>query len=92
MGPGAAERPRRNGRTSAVPPTNNLLQLAFGYNGLGRLDGDETGSVAAGWRRRRQAARFGGSTGILRLFGSEFGGQISWLLPAALISLVAMLW
>ena len=28
----------------------------------------------------------------MRLFQSEFGGQISWLLPAALISLGAMLW
>ena len=37
-------------------------------------------------------ASFGGATGILRLFHSEFGGQISWLLPAALISLAAMAW
>ena len=29
---------------------------------------------------------------MLRLFQSEFGGQISWLLPAALISLAAMAW
>ena len=28
----------------------------------------------------------------MRLFHSEFGGQISWLLPAALISLAALLW
>ena len=28
----------------------------------------------------------------MRLFHSEFGGQISWLLPAALISLAAMAW
>ena len=35
---------------------------------------------------------FGGATGLLRLFHTEFGGQISWLLPAALISLAAMLW
>src|SRR6202012_3361504 len=35
---------------------------------------------------------FGGSTGIPRLFGWEFGGQISWLLLAALIALAALLW
>jgi hypothetical protein len=29
---------------------------------------------------------------VIRLFQSEFGGQISWLLPAALIALVAMVW
>jgi 4-amino-4-deoxy-L-arabinose transferase-like glycosyltransferase len=33
-------------------------------------------------------ANFSGSPGILRLFNSLMGGQISWLLPAALISLV----
>ena len=29
---------------------------------------------------------------MFRLFRSEFGGQVSWLLPAALIALVAMVW
>jgi 4-amino-4-deoxy-L-arabinose transferase-like glycosyltransferase len=75
----AADRPYFGGSTD-----NNILQLAIGYNGLGRLDGSETGSIGGGG--------FGGSTGIFRLFQTEFGGQISWLLPAALISLAAMVW
>ena len=79
----AADRPYFGGSTN-----NNILQLAIGYNGLGRLDGDETGSVGGGGG----GSAFGGSTGILRLFHSEFGGQTSWLLPAALISLAAMSW
>ena len=84
----AADRPYFGGSTN-----NNILQLAIGYNGLGRLTGNETGSIGGGGRRgRRQGASFGGATGILRLFQSEFGGQISWLLPAALISLAAMAW
>jgi 4-amino-4-deoxy-L-arabinose transferase-like glycosyltransferase len=60
---------------------NSILELTFGYNGFGRLTGDETGSVGSNgnW----------GATGIGRMFNSEFGGQISWLLPAALILLVA---
>jgi 4-amino-4-deoxy-L-arabinose transferase-like glycosyltransferase len=65
---------------------NSFLELTFGYNGLGRLNGDETGSVGGGggggtgqW----------GETGWDRMFNSEIGGQISWLLPAALILLVA---
>ena len=33
-----------------------------------------------------------GQAGLFRLFGSEMGGQISWLIPAALIALVAGLW
>ena len=81
----AADRPYFGGSTN-----NNILQLAIGYNGLGRLTGDETGSIGGGGNG--QGASFGGATGILRLFQSEFGGQISWLLPAALISLGAMLW
>ena len=35
---------------------------------------------------------FGGATGITRLFQSDMGSQISWLLPAALIALAALLW
>ena len=89
-----ADRPYFGGSTN-----NNILQLAIGYNGLGRLTGDETGSIGAGNRQGAGNGQgggggtsFGGATGILRLFHSEFGGQISWLLPAALISLAAMLW
>ena len=80
----AADRPYVGGST-----TNSILQLAIGYNGLGRLTGSETGSVGG---RGGGGGGFGGATGITRLFSSEFGGQISWLLPAALISLAGMLW
>ncbi|WP_207127836.1 ArnT family glycosyltransferase [Actinocatenispora comari] len=37
-------------------------------------------------------AMFGGATGPLRMFSDTFGTQISWLLPAALLALVAGLW
>ena len=82
----AADRPYFGGSTS-----NSILQLTIGYNGLGRLTGNETGSVSPGGGGG-QGASFGGATGIFRLFHSEFGGQITWLLPAALISLAAMAW
>jgi 4-amino-4-deoxy-L-arabinose transferase-like glycosyltransferase len=80
----AADRPYFGGSTN-----NNILQLAIGYNGLGRLDGNETGSIGGGGA---QGSGFGGATGLLRLFHSEFGGQISWLLPAALICLAGLAW
>ena len=73
---------------------NSILNLIFGYNGFGRITGDETGSVVGG----RTVGTGGGgsmwgSTGITRLFGSEMGTQISWLLPAALVFMVAaLLW
>ena len=77
----AADRPYIGGSQN-----NSVLELVFGYNGFGRLTGDEVGSVGGapggGW----------GSTGLTRLFGSEFGGQAAWLLPAALLALGALLW
>ncbi|MEV6051680.1 glycosyltransferase family 39 protein [Streptomyces sp. NPDC052107] len=69
---------------------NSFLELTFGYNGLGRINGDETGSVGGGGGRTG-SGRWG-ATGWDRMFNSEIGGQISWLLPAALILLVAGLW
>ncbi|WP_330338998.1 ArnT family glycosyltransferase [Streptomyces sp. NBC_00557] len=69
---------------------NSFLELTFGYNGLGRINGDETGSVGGGGGAGG-SGRWG-ATGWDRMFDSEIGGQISWLLPAALILLVAGLW
>ncbi|MEU0179758.1 glycosyltransferase family 39 protein [Streptomyces sp. NPDC006207] len=69
---------------------NSFLSLTFGYNGLGRITGDETGSVGGGGGPNG-GGRWG-ETGWGRLFGSDMGGQIAWLLPAALVLLVAGLW
>jgi 4-amino-4-deoxy-L-arabinose transferase-like glycosyltransferase len=66
--------------------TNSILELTLGYNGLGRLTGNETGSVGGGIGNRS----WGGATGLQRLFGGEFGSQISWLLPAALLAIVVL--
>ncbi|MET8134854.1 glycosyltransferase family 39 protein [Streptomyces sp. NPDC005251] len=65
---------------------NSFLELTFGYNGLGRINGDETGSVGGGGGG---GTGMWGETGWNRMFNSEIGSQISWLLPAALILLVA---
>jgi 4-amino-4-deoxy-L-arabinose transferase-like glycosyltransferase len=80
----AADRPYIGGSTS-----NSVLQLALGYNGLGRLDGNETGSVGFGGGAGPQ---FSGSAGLTRLFAADMGGQVSWLLPAALIGLASLAW
>ncbi|MEW2514972.1 glycosyltransferase family 39 protein [Streptomyces sp. NPDC046870] len=66
---------------------NSFLELTFGYNGLGRLNGEETGSVGGGGGAG--GSGMWGETGWDRMFDSGTGGQISWLLPAALILLVA---
>jgi 4-amino-4-deoxy-L-arabinose transferase-like glycosyltransferase len=80
----AAGRPYIGGSTG-----NSILQLTFGYNGFGRLDGNEAGSVGFG---NGSAPSFGGPARLTRLFGAEMGGQISWLIPAALVALAALLW
>ncbi|MEU9112958.1 glycosyltransferase family 39 protein [Streptomyces sp. NPDC048483] len=67
---------------------NSFLELTFGYNGFGRISGNETGSVGGGGGGGRGGGGWG-ETGITRLFSADMGGQISWLLPAALILLVA---
>lgn len=58
---------------------NSFLSVTFGYNGIGRISGNETGSVGGGngW----------GTTGLGRMFSSSIGGQISWLIPSAFILL-----
>jgi 4-amino-4-deoxy-L-arabinose transferase-like glycosyltransferase len=66
---------------------NDLISLVFGYNGFGRLTGNESGSVGG---FGALGSRWG-LTGWNRLFNSQFGGQISWLIPAAVILLGASL-
>jgi hypothetical protein len=81
----ASSRPYIGGSTD-----NSVLNLIFGYNGFGRIDGNESGSVVGGGGQGRAGAW--GPTGIARLFGSEMGTQISWLLPAALVFMCALVW
>ncbi|HEY4331127.1 MAG TPA: glycosyltransferase family 39 protein [Ilumatobacteraceae bacterium] len=76
----ASWRPYVGGSTN-----NSELNLIFGYNGLGRVTGNETGSVVGGGRGGGGGNSMWGPTGWTRMFNSDFGGQASWLIPAALI-------
>jgi 4-amino-4-deoxy-L-arabinose transferase-like glycosyltransferase len=58
----------------------SIWNLIFGYNGLGRIFGENGGGGGAS---------FGGSPGLARLFNTEVGGQIAWLMPLAAVGLVA---
>jgi 4-amino-4-deoxy-L-arabinose transferase-like glycosyltransferase len=77
---------------------NSLLQLAFGYNGIERIAGNEGGGPGGGGPGGHGGPGggmnlfFGGNPGITRLFGPSMGVEASWLLPAALIGLVAGFW
>ncbi|WP_446225278.1 glycosyltransferase family 39 protein [Nocardia sp. IBHARD005] len=66
---------------------NSIIELTLGYNGLGRLNGNETGSVGPGGALPAGGNGLWGSTGITRMFESAQGGQIAWLIPAALLAL-----
>jgi 4-amino-4-deoxy-L-arabinose transferase-like glycosyltransferase len=80
----AADRPYIGGSTD-----NNPLELAFGYNGLGRLFGGD-GNMSGGGGAA--GSSFGGAAGLQRLFSGEFGLEISWLLPAAVVLLAGAIW
>ncbi|MBT2534544.1 glycosyltransferase family 39 protein [Arthrobacter sp. ISL-48] len=115
---------------------NSILELTFGYNGLGRITGSGEGGggmpgfgaggmpdvgagggmpgfgaggmpdVGAGGGMPDIGAGggmpdigagggiagFGGTAGIDRMFGTSFGSEVSWLLPASLLLLAAGLW
>lgn len=68
---------------------NSIIELTLGYNGLGRLNGNETGSVGPGGELPPGGNGMWGETGIARMFDHAQGGQIAWLIPAALVALVA---
>lgn len=59
--------------------TDSFLELTFGYNGFGRLTGDEVGSVVPGATGGSAQGGMWGETGIFRLFSSGFNDQITWL-------------
>lgn len=71
----AADRPWVSGTSD-----NSILSLIFGYNGLGRVEGQSGGPGGGG------GTMFGGTPGPLRLLNSALGGQAGWLLGFALIS------
>jgi 4-amino-4-deoxy-L-arabinose transferase-like glycosyltransferase len=58
---------------------DSIVELALGYNGLGRLTGNEPGGLG----------NMNFDVGWDRLFGTAMGLDIAWLLPAAVICLAA---
>lgn len=92
----ASERPYMAGSEG-----NSFLELTFGYNGLGRITGSGGGAPGGAPGGGLGGAPggglggnvgFGGAAGITRMFGASFGGEVSWMLPSALILLAAGLW
>jgi 4-amino-4-deoxy-L-arabinose transferase-like glycosyltransferase len=76
----AADRPWVSGTSD-----NSVLSLIFGYNGLGRVEG-QTGGPAGGG-----SGLFGSTPGPLRLLNNALGGQAGWLLGFAVVSALGIL-
>ncbi|MER6575309.1 glycosyltransferase family 39 protein [Nonomuraea sp. NPDC001023] len=72
----AASRPYVGGSTD-----NTVRDLVIGYNGLGRIFGQDRAGGGPG------GANFGGQAGAGRLFNDVMAGQISWLLPFCAVAL-----
>jgi 4-amino-4-deoxy-L-arabinose transferase-like glycosyltransferase len=58
---------------------NSIVELALGYNGFGRLTGNEPGGLG----------NMNFDVGWGRLLGTGMGAYIAWMLPAALVCLIA---
>ncbi|HYM84622.1 MAG TPA: glycosyltransferase family 39 protein, partial [Candidatus Dormibacteraeota bacterium] len=98
----ASSRPYIGGSTR-----NSVLDLIFGYDGLGRIFGifgfgpGPAGPSAAGAAGQvgggpagpsGAGGGFGGAPGLLRMFNDRFAGQIAWFLPASVCGLAAGIW
>lgn len=74
----ASSRPWIGGSTG-----NSVMELALGYNGIGRLTGNETASSAtSAWH----------GTNFPRMLGTPVWTGVMWLMPAALIMTAGALW
>ncbi|MGW0705795.1 ArnT family glycosyltransferase [Streptomyces sp. NPDC002643] len=74
----ASSRPYIGGSTD-----NTVWDLVIGYNGFGRIFGASSSVGSQG-----NGASFGGESSVYRMFNEIMGGQISWLIPFAVIALV----
>ena len=81
----ASKRPYLGGTNS-----NSPLEIVFGYNGIGRFFKVDTQLEES--PLRTFAPPFGGEPGPFRFFNVYLVGQISWLLPTALLSVALLIY
>ena len=80
----AADRPWISGTSD-----NSIWSLIFGYNGLGRVAGQNGGP--GGPAGGGGGSLFGGPTGVFRLLQSALGDQAGWLLGFAVVAALALI-
>ena len=72
---------------------NNPFEMVFGYNGLGRFKATThaLSSATDDPTFRSFTPPFGGAAGIGRFFNYNVAGQVTWLIPTALVGIVILL-
>ena len=85
----ASSRPYVGGST-----TDSVLDLLFGYDGLGRILGRSgssgaSTSLAQATTTNGSGGGPGGVPGLFRMLNDRFAGGIAWLLPYSLVALAA---
>lgn len=78
-------------------PNDSVLGLISGYNGFDRLSGVSSGSGGESIPAGAPGGPGGGTMelgdpGPLRLLNGRLAGQASWLLPLAVVGLLAAVW
>jgi 4-amino-4-deoxy-L-arabinose transferase-like glycosyltransferase len=78
-------------------PDDSVLGLIFGYNGFDRVSGVSSGSGGESIPAGAPGGPGGGTMelgdpGPLRLLNERLAGQASWLLPLAVVGLLAAIW
>lgn len=71
---------------------NNPFEMVFGYNGLGRFSATTSAlsSTSDDPTFRSFTPPFGGPASVGRIFSSAVAGQIAWLIPTAIASILIL--
>jgi 4-amino-4-deoxy-L-arabinose transferase-like glycosyltransferase len=76
----ASQRPYIGGTLS-----NNPWEMVFGYNALGRFSATQGVGDYESF-----TPPYSGNPGLFRLFNAQVGSQIAWLIPAAVVAIIAL--
>lgn len=79
-----SERPFIGGSRS-----NSTIELALGYNGLGRLTGEDATRTLSG---PTATLAQNPDPGFLRFLQPQFSGQMGWFIPFAVVGMALTLW
>ncbi len=68
---------------------NSTIELALGYNGLGRLTGEDASRTLSG---PTATLAQNPDPGFLRFLQPQFSGQMGWFIPFAVVGIALTLW